>query len=1221
MTDRKPPTEAVGFGHSALHRLPAHLAATSSSSPALPSAPDKRSGSVQLGQQDAQKDDTYEPLEFGEFGRYMRNKRAKLQNQNKALLDPADERPQIFKGLSVYINGYTDKITLPELQHLLILHGGVYVPYLDKKGLVTHIVATNLTPSKRIEFANYKVATPDWLVDSAAAGRLKDWKEYALLAAPAVPAQAMLAEGELAPTGAQSAQRSLFGMMKDAETKQAPAKEEKHAGNNGKQKNVETIESLSARGARLAREALQSYSLSGSASSSAVSTGSSAKLQSFFQPRQPITASTTSRSGASPRRATTTGTPSRPSSPARPATADTKLPATTDSPNKPTATTSSWLPQAQRSDRMNALLQDPDWLAKHTSASEDFLAGYFAQSRLHVLSSFKEELKLLVARHYAEHPPRATAKKGKKLTGTAADGRTVMHCDLDSFFVSAGLTTRPELRGLPLAVCHARGREGGEASTSEIASCSYEARAMGVKNGMSLGRARELCPDIQTIPFEFELYKSISLKFYQILLAHATLLQVGSMDEVLMEVSVPPAVTRGSSPALALAEQIRGEIFAATGCHASIGVSHNILLARLATRKAKPAGAFHLLPEDVPAFLAPLDVDSLHGVGWAMRDKLASELGVKTVGDLLLQNKFDLGRVLGPKNAQTFMAFARGVDPRELETGKARQSVSCEVNYGIRFGEGRYDQLERFIRQLAAETAKRLREVELAARQLTLKVMVRHPDAPVEAPKMLGHGWVEVENKVSSLSGPNGATDDSTLIADVAWKLMRSIAAPPHELRGIGIQLQKLEKEGRPVDAVMERGQGTLSFGPAAPKPVKPVLPIPSSSTAFALSSTAATRSPSPSTSRLTSSRSASPRQADSSSIRAVRPSPRPLGKEPSTIVLSDSDDDDAAPAAESSLSRSSKRRRIEPGRSSPPPPPAPTRKRAAQKPEPYIPSMFRTTKAVVAPPSATASSVSDKELKKLGIAPSVFRELPLEIQREQLAAARRSLPPAKKKVKLVEPVVQEPEQDEPLDLTLSTSSPYASTSTATLPGVIVLPPTPGDAPPTETQIVKDNLGETWDFLGVRTQRQQVQAYKQREALTVKGTTSRSAGSASSSRPSAPVKDVPIRQPPRFNRKTSLDDICDVVERWVGESKDAGPDGEDVEALGRFVEKCAAREYGHDLKKAADVLSWWSCVLESECGARGKASGMGAVWWERWDEVYERLEWLVLKETGCKLRL
>ncbi|KAK4691018.1 hypothetical protein P7C70_g9438, partial [Phenoliferia sp. Uapishka_3] len=135
--------------------------------------------------------DPYQVTGFGQGGLYLHNKRKKLTIQNDARriedLQEGQERPvQFFDKLAVYINGFTEGLGLKQLTELLLKHGGIYVPYLDRKSLVTHIIASNLTPSKMKEFASYKVAKPAWLTESAKAGKLLDWRAFALLAAPVV---------------------------------------------------------------------------------------------------------------------------------------------------------------------------------------------------------------------------------------------------------------------------------------------------------------------------------------------------------------------------------------------------------------------------------------------------------------------------------------------------------------------------------------------------------------------------------------------------------------------------------------------------------------------------------------------------------------------------------------------------------------------------------------------------------------------------------------------------------------------------------------------------------------------------------------------------------------------------------------------------------------------------------------------------------------------------
>lgn len=112
----------------------------------------------------------------------------------------------------------------------------------------------------------------------------------------------------------------------------------------------------------------------------------------------------------------------------------------------------------------------------------------------------------------------------------------------------------------------------------------------------------------------------------------------------------------------------------------SIGISHNILLARMATRKAKPAGSYHLLLSEVPDHLAPLEIKAIHGVGHSIRDKIKEKLNVETLGELLPKSKQSLQHVLGEKTGDKIWKAVRGIDDTQLESDKPRKSVSAEVN-------------------------------------------------------------------------------------------------------------------------------------------------------------------------------------------------------------------------------------------------------------------------------------------------------------------------------------------------------------------------------------------------------------------------------------------------------------------------------------------------------------------------------------------------------------
>lgn len=160
-------------------------------------------------------------------------------------------------------------------------------------------------------------------------------------------------------------------------------------------------------------------------------------------------------------------------------------------------------PNAQRA------MANPEWRKANTSAAPGFIEGYYKNSRLHHLSKWKAELKNLVqeAQKRAENSAAESLEKadvetmggismrgaefilrsptkGKAKAIPGDEQRVIMHCDFDCFFVAAGLTKRPEHRGKPVVVCHSQDDQGGDSSTSEIASASYEARSFGIKNGM-----------------------------------------------------------------------------------------------------------------------------------------------------------------------------------------------------------------------------------------------------------------------------------------------------------------------------------------------------------------------------------------------------------------------------------------------------------------------------------------------------------------------------------------------------------------------------------------------------------------------------------------------------------------------------------------------------------------------------------------------------------------
>lgn len=188
------------------------------------------------------------------------------------------------------------------------------------------------------------------------------------------------------------------------------------------------------------------------------------------------------------------------------------------------------------------------------------------------------------------------------------------------------------------------------------------------------------------MPYDFDLYASLSNTFYKILLSHADQLQPVSVDECYIEASGRINSYQGTITPLSYAEMIRDEVRKATSCEVSIGISHNLVLARLATKKAKPAKSFFLAPDAVADYLEPLPVDELPSVGYSARAKF-NAMQIATIGDLLTSSRSKVIEAMGPNHGLRLLNYAKGVDPTPLQPPGPRKSVSVELNYGIRFQE------------------------------------------------------------------------------------------------------------------------------------------------------------------------------------------------------------------------------------------------------------------------------------------------------------------------------------------------------------------------------------------------------------------------------------------------------------------------------------------------------------------------------------------------------
>jgi DNA polymerase IV len=258
---------------------------------------------------------------------------------------------------------------------------------------------------------------------------------------------------------------------------------------------------------------------------------------------------------------------------------------------------------------------------------------------------------------------------------TAAPGRRILHVDLDAFYASVEQRDHPELRGQPIAVAWSEEERG------VVLTASYEARPFGVRSAMPTARARRLCPQLVLVRPNFESYHAVSRAVREIFLRHTPLVEPLSLDEAYLDVSEAHLRVSGLATATAIAEQIRREIREVTGLTASAGAAPNKFLAKIASDWKKPDGLTVIKPHHVEAFLRPLPVGKLPGVGPATEQRLR-EAGVVAVGDLLRFEVAELEKRFGRYGSRLWK-LARGIDEGPVVPNRPSKSISSETTFAV----------------------------------------------------------------------------------------------------------------------------------------------------------------------------------------------------------------------------------------------------------------------------------------------------------------------------------------------------------------------------------------------------------------------------------------------------------------------------------------------------------------------------------------------------------
>lgn len=247
--------------------------------------------------------------------------------------------------------------------------------------------------------------------------------------------------------------------------------------------------------------------------------------------------------------------------------------------------------------------------------------------------------------------------------------RKILHVDMDAFYASIEQRDDPALRGRPVVVAWRGAR-------SVVCAASYEARRYGVRSAMPALRAERLCPEAVFVPPDFTRYRAASKHAREIFARHTDLIEPLSLDEAYLDVSVNKL---GLPTATAVATRIRDEIREELQLTASAGIAPNKFLAKIASDWRKPDGQFVIRPHEVEAFLTPLPVGRIPGVGKVMEERLA-ELGIATVSDLRAHEAAELIAHFG-RYGQRLYELARGIDERPVQPDQPVQSISAEDTF------------------------------------------------------------------------------------------------------------------------------------------------------------------------------------------------------------------------------------------------------------------------------------------------------------------------------------------------------------------------------------------------------------------------------------------------------------------------------------------------------------------------------------------------------------
>jgi DNA polymerase-4 len=370
--------------------------------------------------------------------------------------------------------------------------------------------------------------------------------------------------------------------------------------------------------------------------------------------------------------------------------------------------------------------------------------------------------------------------------------RSIIHLDLDAFYASVEQLRRPELRGLPVIVGGAPSEDGSpQLHRGVVSTASYEARVFGVHSAMPLRTAVRLCPQAVIVPVDFRAYRAASTSVFDITRDYTPLIEPLSLDEAFLDVT---GSIRRFGSARHIAAEIRDRVLATCGLHVSFGVATCKTVAKIASDLEKPRGFVVVEPGGEAAFLAPLPLRRLPGLGPAA-ERALSGLGISTLGQLAALPLDTVQRRVGRASGSSLWERARGVDNAPVTIPGAPKSVSREETFARDVAQR--SALHLRVGELASDVGERLRTGGWTARTVTLKL--RYADFTT---------ITRQETLASATATDTTVRDAAVSLLDTAW------SGDAVRLLGVGVtgleDAPQLDLFARPANDRIDRTLDSL---------------------------------------------------------------------------------------------------------------------------------------------------------------------------------------------------------------------------------------------------------------------------------------------------------------------------------------------------------------------------------------------------------------------------